>query len=126
MLGTSIDLLKSVVDLVVKNKQMKKETKIRIAILLEEISNLLEDTANKLSNNEYPHFNCALMNKMSDHLYFHLTDYIPENQLKELHDSLRESSQVEKQFANRGEISTIPSIYEAAGNFKAFSLLLKV
>jgi hypothetical protein len=105
---------------------MQKETKFRVAILLEEISKILEDTAIKLSNNEYPHFNCTLMEKMSDHLNFYLTDFIPEKQLNELHDSLKKASQVEKQFAVRDEPSTIPSIYEAAANFKLFSLLLKV
>jgi len=126
MIDTCISLLKDVVDLVAKNKQMKKETKFRVGILLEEMSTILEDTANKLSENQYPNFNCALMDKMSDHLKFHLTDIVPKEQLKELHDSLKEASQVEKQFAIREEPQTIPSIYEAAATFKTFSLLLKV
>ena len=126
MIDSCVSLLKDVIDLVVKNKEMQKETKFRVAILLEEISKILEDTATKLSNNEYPHFNCPLMEKMSDHLNFYLTDFIPEKQLNELHDSLKKASQVEKQFAVRDEPSTIPSIYEAAANFKLFSLLLKV
>jgi hypothetical protein len=126
MIDTCIGLLKDVIDLVVKNKQIEKENKFRVAILLEEMSKVLEDTATKLSKNEYPHFNCALMDKMSDHLNFRLTDFVPKEQLEELHNSLREASQVEKQFATREEPRTISSIYEAAATFKTFSLLLKV
>lgn len=126
MIDTCIGLLKDVIDLVVKNKQIEEENKFRVAILLEEMSKVLEDTAIKLSKNEYPYFNCALMDKMSDHLNFRLTDFVPEEQLKELHDSLKEASQVEKQFAIREEPQTIPSIYRAAATFKSFALLLKV
>jgi hypothetical protein len=126
MIDTCIGLLKDVIDLVVKNKQIEKENKFRVAILLEEMSKVLEDTATKLSKNEYPHFNCALMDKMSDHLNFRLTNFVPKEQLEELHNSLRETSQVEKQFATREEPQTISSIYEAAATFKTFSLLLKV
>jgi len=126
MIDTCIGLLKDVIDLVVKNKQIEKENKFRVAILLEEMSKVLEDTATKLSKNEYPHFNCALMDKMSDHLNFRLTNFVPKEQLEELHNSLRDASQVEKQFATREEPQTISSIYEAAATFKTFSLLLKV
>ena len=126
MIDTCIALLKDVIDIVIKNKQIEKENKLRVGILLEEMSKVLEDTAIKLSKNEYPHFNCALMDKMSDHLNFRLTDLIPEEQLKELHHSLKQASQVEKQFATREEPQTIPSIFKAAATFKTFSLLLKV
>jgi len=126
MIDTCIGLLKDVIDLVVKNKQIEKENKFRVAIILEEMSKVLEDTATKLSKNEYPHFNCALMDKMSDHLNFRLTNFVPKEQLEELHNSLRDASQVEKQFATREEPQTISSIYEAAATFKTFSLLLKV
>jgi ACT domain-containing protein len=126
MLSTAIELCKSAIDIVFKNKEMRKDTKIRVGILLEEISKILTDTADKLSKDEYPHFNCALMEKMCDHLHFHITGVVPEEQLEELYNSLKEASQVEKQFAFRSEPNTIPSIYKAAGELKALGLLLKV
>jgi hypothetical protein len=126
MLDVCISLLKDSVDLLVKSKEMKSENKVRVSILLGEMSSILEDTANKISKNEYPHFNCAIMEKMSNHLHFHLKDYIPENQLNELHKSLIETSQVEKQFATREDNETISSLFNAAATFKTFSLLLKV
>jgi hypothetical protein len=125
MLSTAIDLCKSVIDIVFKNRQIQHDTKLRIAILLEEISKILEDTADKLSKDEYPHFNCALMKKMSHNLYHYIKDVVPEEQSKSLIESLKDASQVEKQFAIRSEKNTIPSIYQAAGEFKALGFLLK-
>ena len=126
MLDVCISLLKDSIDLLVKSKEIKSENKMRVSILLGEMSSILEDTANKISKNEYPHFNCALMEKMSNHLHFQLKDFIPEVHLNELHKSLIEASMVEKQFANREDGETIPSIFNAAATFKTFSLLLKI
>ncbi len=126
MLDVCLSLLKDSVDLLIKSKEMKSENKMRVSILLGEMSSILEDTANKISKNEYPHFNCAIMEKMSNHLHFHLKDFIPENRLNELHKSLIEASQVEKQFATREDNETISSLFNAAATFKTFSLLLKV
>ena len=126
MLSTAIDLCKSAIDLFYKSKETRQDTKLRVGILLEQISKILQDTADKLSKDEYPYFNCALMEKMCDHLHFHITGVVPEEQLNELYEALKEASQVEKQFAVRHEPNTIPSIYEAAGEFKALGLLIKV
>lgn len=126
MLDSCISILKEVIEIIKKKKEIREATKLRISILLEEISKLIQDTANKLEKDEYPNFNCALMEKMSDHLHFHLIDSIPNEQLDNLHKHLLESSQVEKQYALRKEPETIPSLYNAAAEFKALSLLMKI
>lgn len=126
MLATAVELCKSALVLVFKSKEMKQETKLRVGILLEEISKLLLDTADKLSNDVYPMFNCSLMEKMCGHLHYHIQGIIPEEQLDKLYVALREASQVEKQFALRHDPDVIPSIYEAAAEFKALSLMMKV
>ena len=125
MLSTAIDLCKSVIDIIFKNRQIQHDKKLRIGVLLGEISKILEDTADKLSKDEYPHLNCALMERMCDNLYLYVKDIVPEDQSKSLIKTLKEASQVEKQFAIRSEKNTIPSIYQAAGEFKALGLLLK-
>jgi len=126
MLSTAIELCKSVIDLFYKSKDIRQDTKLRVGVLLEEISKILIDTADKLSKDEYPHFNCGLMEKMCDHLHFHITGIIPEIQLNELYVALKEASQVEKQFSLRHEPNTISSIYKAAGEFKSLGLLIKI
>lgn len=126
MFSTAIELCKSAIDLFYKSKETRQDTKLRVGVLLEEISKILTDTADKLSKNEYPHFNCALMGKMCDHLHFHITGIVPEEQLEELYIALKEASQVEKQFYLRHEPDTISSIYKAAGEFKALGLLITI
>lgn len=126
MLSTAIELCKSAIDLFYKSKETSKNTKLRVGILLEEISNILKDTADRLSKDEYPHFNCFLMEKMCDKLHFYITGIVPEEQLDELYDALKEATQVEKQFALRQDPNTIPAIYKAAAEFKSLSLMIKV
>jgi hypothetical protein len=126
MLSTAIELCKASLEYINSNKKTKKELKLRISVLLEEISKLLEDTALKLEKDEYPHFNCALLEKMANHLHFHLMEHVPEKEVDELRKILIESTQVEKEFALRHEPTTIPNIKKAAGEFKGMSLLMKI
>lgn len=126
MLSTAIDLCKNALEYINTNKRAKLELKLRISVLLEEISKLLEDTATKLEKNEYPHFNCALLEKMTNHLHFHLMEHVPQDEIDNLRKVLLESTQVEKQFTLRHETDTISEIKKAAGEFKALSLLMKV
>jgi hypothetical protein len=126
MLSTAIELCKAALEYINSNKKTKKELKLRISVLLEEISKLIEDTALKLEKDEYPHFNCALLEKMSNHLHFHLLEYVPQEEVDELRKTLIESTQIEKEFAKRHDPKTIPSLKSAAGEFKAMSLLMKL
>lgn len=89
MLSLAIDVCKAVIDLITKNKEIKSEEKLKISEILEEISKVLLDTADKLSKDEYPHYNCAILEKLSEHLHFSLLDYIPQEQLDELYTSLK-------------------------------------
>lgn len=126
MLDTCITLLKESIDFISKQKDKRKEKKLQISVVLQEISELLKNTGDMLSEDKYPSFNCALMEKMSNHLMYHLSGLLPEEQLKGLHKSLIEASQVEKQFTLRKEAETIPKIYEASAEFKSLSLFLKI
>jgi hypothetical protein len=126
MFDLCINLLRESVDYVIKHKDMNVNNRLRVSVLLDEVSKILEDTATKLSKDEYPHMNCALMEKMTNHIEFFLDGKIPQNLLEQLHKSLIESSQVEIQFANRGNDGVIESIFNASAEFKTISMLLKV
>jgi hypothetical protein len=126
MFGIVIDICKSVIDLVSKDKEIKLEKRLRISQILSEISSILQDTADKLKKNEYPHANCAAMTSLSNNLHFILIDLVNMDMLDNLHHLLVEASQIEKQFALRKELDTIPKIEEAAGEFKAMSLILRL
>lgn len=126
MLSIAIDLCKNALEYIKTSKHAKLELKMRISVLLEEISKLLEDTAIKLEKDEYPHFNCALLEKMTNHLHFHLIEHVPQDEVDNLRKVLLESTQVEKEFTRRNEPETIPQIKKAAGEFKAMSLIMKI
>ena len=126
MLSTAIELCKNALEYINNSKHAKVELKLRISILLEEISKLLEDTAVKLERDEYPHFNCALLEKMSNHLHFHLIEHVPQDEVDYLRKALIESTQVEKDFHTRHEPNTILNLKKSAGEFRAMSLLMKI
>ena len=126
MISTVIDICKNIIDFAAKSKEIHEEKKEKISIILNEISSILEDTANKLKNDEYPHGNCVIMEKLSNELHSNLVDYFPEEDINDLHKVLIESSRVEREFADRKEPDTIPSILRASGEFKAMSILIKM
>lgn len=126
MLEVCIGLLKDTIDFVIKKKEINEQKKMKVSLVLEELSDIVKNTADSLSKDEYPHFNCSLMEKMSDRLHFYLIDYVPTEQLDELHRLLKESSQIENQFALRKEENTIKKLYDASASLKSLSLLLKI
>ena len=126
MISVVIDICKEIVDLLMKNKQIRKEKKEKISKILEEISVILQDTANKLKLDEYPHGNCSVMEKLSLDLEKKLYGEIPDEDIRHLIETLIISSKLEKEFALRKVPETIPMIERASGEFKSMSMLLTI
>jgi hypothetical protein len=126
MFSTVIDLAKSLVDFLKKEDELRLEQRLRVSSLLEEISKILLDTSEKMKKDEYPHYNCVLMENVSNQLHFYLIDHVPTEQLDTLHKSLIEASQVEKQFATRKETDTIPQIEKTAAEFMSLALMMRL
>lgn len=126
MISVILDICKTFVDFIMKNKEIQKQKKEKISLILEEISKILQDTADKLKKDEYPHGNCVVMEKLSLNLNKELAGLIPDEDLKQLIDSLIDASRVEREFALRKEPNTIPEIEMVSGEFKAMSMLLKI
>jgi len=126
MLSVAIDLCKNIIDYLRNENQLRLEDKLRVSMILNEISDILLDTSNKLKLDEYPHYNCVLMEKLANDLHFRLIDHIKPDELDKLHSVLMEASQIEKQYTWRKDPQTIPSIEKAAAEFKSFSILMKV
>lgn len=124
MFSVVIDILKGVVDFLQKTEQVNIESKKRISQNLDEISGILNDTAEKLKRDEYPHMNCTILEHLSDNLQFQISDVLTFEELEKLRSTLKEVSLIERQYAIRKEPNTIPSIEKAAGEFKSMSILL--
>ena len=125
MISTVIDLCKSIIEQVRNEGVLRLETRLRVSSILEEMSSVLKDTAVKLEKDEYPHYNCVLMENFANQLHFHLIDHVKPNELDELHTQLINASQVEKQFALRKEPETIPELYKVAAELKTISMFMK-
>jgi len=119
-----LDILKNTIDFIKETDRMNIENKKRISENLKNISEVLFDTSEKLKKDEYPHMNCVILEQLSDNLQFQLFDVLSIDKVELLRSSLKEASLVEKQFALRKEPNTIQSIDEAAGKFKAMSIIL--
>lgn len=126
MFDVAISICKEGLDFLLKKQQINREHKDRIANLLEEISQVLVDTSEKLKNNVYPHGNCHLLEGLTIKLTGYLQNSISNDDLTKLVDILRESAQVERLFSVKDDPETIPTIERAAGEFKLMSMLLKI
>lgn len=126
MLNFVFDLCKNVIDFVIKDGEIKLENKLRISSILSEISQIIENTADKLERDEYPHSNCVVLKNLSNQLHFSLIDFVPAEQIDDLHNKLIQASNIEKEFAVRKEPNTIPELRKVAGDFKSLSILIRI
>lgn len=124
MFSLLIDLVKNVVEIAQKHHSTNILYKEKISEILNEISNVLLDTAEKLKRDEYPHMNCTILERLSSNFKFYAMDLISSVDLERLEKCLNDAMQIEKQFALRNEKETIPSIENAAGEFKAMAIII--
>ena len=127
MITQVFDIAKSFLQFILISGNLEKEKKEKISETLLEISTVLDDTADKLSIDEYPHNNCIVMERLSTNLLDTLKDHLPENiSYDNALKVLVEASNLEKHYATRKDENTIPTIRKAAGEFKALSLMSKL
>jgi endo-alpha-1,4-polygalactosaminidase (GH114 family) len=127
MISILFDTVNSFLKFIAINKDIEKEKKEKMSEFLLEISNVLNDTAEKLLKDEYPHNNCAVMEKLSTDLLDTIREHLPENiSYDSAHKLLLDASHLEKHYANRKDEITIPTIQKAAGEFKALSMISKL
>lgn len=123
MLDIAVNLCKNVVEFIITNKKLEEEKKKSLSEILNKISEVLENTAQSLKKDEYPHMNCALLDTLSNKLLSVISDYMTKEDAVRLSQVLKQASEIEKQFSIRNEPDTIPEIERSAGEFKAMSLL---
>jgi hypothetical protein len=125
MFGALLDLCKTVFDHLKSENELRLETRLRVSGILEEISDILRDTANKIKADDYPHYNCVLLENLSDKLHFNLIEHVNVEELDRLHKLLRESSQVEKLYNLRKDPEVVKELEKTSAEFKSFALSIK-
>ena len=78
-----------------KAEERKRE---RVAAWLQELSEVIQDIADKLELNDYPHNTCAQMEIMVEHFPTIVDDFIHPKKLDKLVKVLKASTQVEQLF----------------------------
>ena len=76
----------------------------RVAAWLQELGELIQDIADKIELNDYPHNTCAQMEIMVDHFPLIVDDLIHAEKLKTITEMLRACTRIEQLF---GEMSVV-------------------
>ena len=123
-----LEVSKTLWEIFSQKKKLELDRKERLSSIFKEISNILKETSLELSQNNYPHGKCALMESLSVSLIKEIkaTNLLDEITLLDLEKMLLESSKLEKEFALRENPETILHISVTAGKIEALSLLLKI
>lgn len=103
----------------------------RVAAWLQQLGELIQDIADKLELNDYPHNTCAQMEIMVDHFPLIVDDLLEEEKLKTITEMLKSCTQIEQLF---GEMSTlkkkerdkmIVQLLHASGKLQGLASIIK-
>lgn len=96
--------LQGVMNLANEFSEAEERKRERVAAWLQELSEVIQDIADKLELNDYPHNTCAQMEIMVEHFPAIVDDLIHPKKLDKIVKALKASTQVERLF---GEISNM-------------------
>ena len=124
MFSLIIEILSKFVDIINENERISIQEKEKTSKILYEISEIILDTAVKLSRDEYPHNNCVVLERLSNNLHFNLLDYVDDKENDRLYDLLKDASSIEKLYAYRHNKDMINELMKISGEFRFASILL--
>lgn len=119
-----LDIVKTIGGVINHLIQSNKEKDLRISHLMWDIHLLLEDVIIKFESNEYPHTSCSTMNVLTMSLFDKIKPSLGDKSIY-VSNLLKEASNLEKSFNERGTSDIINQLKVASGEFKGFSILLK-
>jgi hypothetical protein len=125
MFSTIIDVVSLFIN-VYNNEETKELTKkSRVADVLENISEILKDTHDKIMINTYPHDNCRVLEILYKELQSIVEPYLSEHEKNMLLNSILDSINVEKLFHQRENKEIMEQLLLSSGDFKALSIILR-
>jgi hypothetical protein len=123
------EIAKSLIDLfnsILNNKiSIKEEQRKKIGSKLFQIHELLNSTADDLEHNIYPHGKCDALKIISSELCELLEPHFNIETVNEIHEIMLYASNVESEFARRGEPQTLIALRKASGSFLGLSISYK-
>jgi len=124
MFSIIVDIAMKIVDYVRDNNKLKRQERENLSDVFRDISEIILDTAVKLKNNQYPHNNCVVLEKLANNLHLHLIDYADQDELDKLHGLLKDASEIEKLYTYRHNEDMVRDLMKISGEFRAMSILL--
>lgn len=124
------DIGKDLLGLADNIKQQKFEKRKAVAEVLKNIGDVLEDSYQKLSNNQYPGGNCQQLEVFSNDLFKTLKDVTDEATAQRIYDKLIQSHKVEQLMSelNNNQINTndLRELAKASGYFIASARMMGI
>lgn len=121
-----LEIIKMTKDFIGDYIKSDKEDKEKVSVLLNDMSDLLMSVVKDLENDIYPHSSCSTMKVLTSEFYNKIKFILDDDKSVYLEYLLIQSSLLEREFALRKEPDTIIKLNEAAGEFKAISMLIKI
>ncbi len=103
----------------------------RVAAWIQELGEIIEDVANKLELNDYPHNTCAQMEIMVDHFPLVVGDLVHKKKIETIQEILRSSSQIEALFGEAQNVDKeqrddmINTLLRASGKLQGLASIIK-
>lgn len=126
MFNTIIDLVNFFIGVHKFDEEIEQREKTRISDMLQNISDILKDTHNKLTTDTYPHDNCRVLEILCGELKNVIDPYLSDEQKTLLINSINESVNIEKLYHERQNNEVLEQLLYSSGEFRALSLLIKV
>jgi hypothetical protein len=117
------EIINLIVGFLRDKKEEDKEVRKQVCELLKHIGKTIESAAGDIEAGEYPHGKCSELQIYSKELVTYLQGKLPDEKLKELEAQLIEASNIERDFAKRGDPDTITKLYFASAYFQAMGAL---
>lgn len=126
-----VGVIKEIVGISDALSQADERKRERVAAWLQELGELIQDIADKIELNDYPHNTCAQMEIMVDHFPMVIDDLIEEEKSKTIIEMLRTCTHIEQLF---GEISVlkkkerdrmIVQLLHASGKLQGLASIIK-
>jgi len=111
--------------------QAEERRRDRVAAWIQELGEIIQDVADKLELNDYPHNTCAQMEIMVEHFPLIVGDLVHETKIETIQETLRLSTKIETLFGEAQNVDKeqrddmINTLLRASGKLQGLASIIK-
>jgi hypothetical protein len=126
-----VGVIKELLGLADAFSQADERKRERVAAWLQQLGELIQDIADKIELNDYPHNTCAQMEIMVDHFPLIVDGLIDSQKVDMVHDILKNSAKIEALFGEAQHVDKetrddmINSLLRASGKLQGLASVIK-